>query len=209
MLAMGKRWVDLWAAGLLLAAIWISALRLEATGWVPDLSIVVLLAVAGVLMGLLLGKSSFAPPVIGLLGVGYTGLFVLWQMDTLIDQQYRWAERLWLLGHRLQETFAIFSGRQPVEDPILFLFSMALLYWCIGLIAGYRQFRYGQAWMPLSMAGVSLLIIDYYNPFIAHRDRYFVAFILCSLLLLGRAYYLRSRDRWVQKIGRASCRERV
>ncbi|NMB90921.1 MAG: transglutaminase domain-containing protein [Chloroflexi bacterium] len=191
--------MDLWAAGLLLAAIWISALRLEATGWVPDLSIVVLLAVAGVLMGLLLGKSSFAPPVIGLLGVGYTGLFVLWQMDTLIDQQYRWAERLWLLGHRLQETFAIFSGRQPVEDPILFLFSMALLYWCIGLIAGYRQFRYGQAWMPLSMAGVSLLIIDYYNPFIAHRDRYFVAFILCSLLLLGRAYYLRSRDRWVQK----------
>jgi hypothetical protein len=53
--------------------------------------------------------------------------------------------------------------------------------------------------MPILVAGIGLLVIDYYNPFLANRDLYNAVYVLLCLLLLGRLYFVTSRTEWKEK----------
>lgn len=190
---------DVWALLLVLVALWVSVLRLVATRWVDHLARVETLVVLGFLLGTLLGQSAFKRPVCAGMAVIFSLFCVTWQIGLTLERQGIWLNRLSTLAARLNVSWFQFINNQPVADPILFLTSMAALYWTLSLLAGYWMARYRRPWLPLLVAGAALLIIDHYDPLQAHRSRYTGIFVFCVLFIAGRLYYLRSRQNWEEK----------
>ena len=49
------------------------------------------------------------------------------------------------------------------------------------------------------VAGLAMLIIDFYTPYTEYRDRYSAVFVFFVLFLLARLYFLHSRRDWNEK----------
>lgn len=197
-----KRQVDVLALLLVLAALWVSVLRLQATQWVAHLGRVETLVLLGFLLGSMLGKSSFRRSVVFALALVYSLFFAAWQMGSIMGEPGTWLGRLSALAAQLGDSWSRFVHNQPVTDPLLFLAAMAVLYWALSLGAGYGLVRQRRPWISLLLAGMALLIIDHYDPLAAHRGRYTGIFVLCVLLLTGRLYYLQLRQKWeAQDVG--------
>ncbi|HMD90825.1 MAG TPA: hypothetical protein VKF38_16840, partial [Anaerolineaceae bacterium] len=150
----------------------------------------------GVVLGLILGQSAFNGRVAGWLAIGYSIILVPWQLGLTMDATVQWSERMISLLGRVEVSTGLFVRNNPVRDPILFLLSMAVLIWLISLNAGYQLTRHGRPWIPLAIAGLSLMIVDSYNPFLSNRQLYLAFFVLFSLLAIGRLYYLHSHKSW-------------
>jgi hypothetical protein len=73
---------------------------------------------------------------------------------------------------------------------------MSLLFWLLGLTAGYALTRKGQAWAAVLPAGIGLMIIDHYDPGSSTSARYIAVFLFFALLLIGRMAYLRYKVEW-------------
>jgi transglutaminase-like putative cysteine protease len=175
---------------------WILALRLQITHWTDNLDRIELLMLIGLALGLILGLSRFSSRLVRWLAIVYTLFFIPMEIGLTMDSGIQWSERLSSMAGRLSITTALFFQNKPVQDPILFLVSMAVLIWSINILAGYQLTRYGSPWWPVIVAGVTLFIIDNYNPFITYRGLYTAIFVLMALLLLGRLSYLQSRRGW-------------
>ena len=147
----------------------------------------------------MLGQSAFSGRAAGWLAVVYSVIIVPWQLGLTMDPTVQWPERMLSLLGRVQISGAMFLRNNPVRDPILFLLCMAVLVWLISLIAGYQMTRHGRPWLPLLIAGFSLIIIDSYNPFLKNRQLYSGTFVLLALLALGRLFYLHAHKSWRDK----------
>jgi transglutaminase-like putative cysteine protease len=191
----GKRYWDLPSILLLGAALWISALRLWVTDWTRYLERVELLVIIGFVLGLALGKSIFDIRAVRMIAFLYTLLVLPWQLGLTNDSTI-WTLRLQSLFGRISTTLWIFLHNQPVQDPILFLTSMSILYWVSSLIAAFMLVRYHRPWTPLAVMGVAVLLIEYYHPFLNRGSMLSALFIFCSLMLLGRLHYLSIREEW-------------
>ncbi len=195
-----QRWWDFLSAFFLLAALEVSAYRLRVTGWTPNLGIIVILTFISTFLGLALGYSSFRPWFARLFGLVYTLFFVPFEIGLFEEPSgMDWLARLNDLYARLYYSLFDFFRSKPVQDPLLFLTVMAIFFWLIGLIAGYLLTRHAKPWGPLIVSGLALLIIDFYTPYTANRDRYSGIFVFLSLLLVARQFYLRSRRSWAEK----------
>ncbi len=195
-----KKYVDRWwnipAALLLLAAITTAASRLSTTEWTENLDMVVVLAIFGAILGLGLGYSRFKGWLVGIFCIVYTLFFVPWQLGLTLGEDIAWLERLESLGGRLWASLAMIFQNQPLTDPLLFLTNMALLFWALGLTAGYGLTRSARPWQPLVIAGVAIMIVDFYNPPIARGGIYLAFFIIFALLLLTQLNYIKSAKQW-------------
>ncbi len=195
-----SRWWDFASAFFLLAALEVSAYRLRLTGWTPNLGVIVILVFLSTCLGLALGYSSFRPWFARLFGLVYTLFFVPLEIGLFVEPSgMDWWARLNDLYARLYYSLFDFFRNRPVQDPLLFLTVMALFFWLIGLIAGYQLTRHAKPWGPVIVAGLALLIIDFYTPYAANRDRFSGIFVFLALLLVARQFYLRSRRNWADK----------
>lgn len=198
--APARRWWDVPAVLLLLISLFIAASRLIVTDWVDHLSLVQMLVVLGVIAGLALGRSRFSPGLVTLLVVVY-GLFAItWRMTLIVSDAsgILWRDRLIVLAWRLLDTIGQVVQREPVQDPVLFLSSMAALFWALGAYAGYTLTRYAHPWRIIIPAGLTTLIIHTSDPYVPRRAWYLAAYLFFSLLLLFRLTYLRLRVHWEQ-----------
>jgi transglutaminase-like putative cysteine protease len=194
-----QRWWDLFAAVCLVSAIWVSAIRLEAAHWTDELQRVEPLLFLAFILGVLIGQSRFKGTFVFFMGGVHTLAAIFWQLGLTMAPQTPWLERSASIIGRLGVTFFQFLKNQPVYDAILFQCSMYLLFWIMGLIGGYKLTRDGRPWFILLLAGISLLIFDYYPPAIEFKDRYTAGFVFLSLLLAARVYYLEQRKNWLSK----------
>ncbi|MDR3572917.1 MAG: transglutaminase domain-containing protein [Anaerolineaceae bacterium] len=195
----GRRWWDVPSIICLIAALWVLTLRLQATNWTDHLDRIEFVMFLGVALGLILGQSAFSRRTAFWLAVAYSVILVPWQLGLTMDPSIQWSERMFSLLGRLQIAGAVFLRNKPVRDPILFLLCMAVLVWLISLLSGYQMTRNGRPWVPLLIAGLSLIIIDSYNPFLGNRQLYSGAFVLLALFTLGRLYFLHSHQSWRDK----------
>ena len=125
------RWWDIPAALLLFAGIATATIRLAATNWTDELAIVQFIAGFGLLAGLALGQSKFNRGFVFIFGLLY-GVFVVgWQLGSTLYENIMWSERVISLGGRLGVTLTQLIQRKPVNDNIMFLFIMALLFWSL------------------------------------------------------------------------------
>ena len=144
-----SRWWDIPAAILLLVAMFTAASRLEATQWSKGLSIVPYVAIFGTIAGIALGQSRFSAKIAGLFGFIY-GLYIVgWQLGTLTNTALPWKEKILELTNRANHVLAQMANRQSVNDSILFIALMAILFWVLSLVAGYTLIRHGNAWWAI------------------------------------------------------------
>jgi len=194
-----SRWWDLPAVLLLVAALLTATGRLVATRWVDHLSLAQTLVILGMAAGLALGQSIFSPALAALFGVLY-GLFAVpWQLGRTVgrlSEDALWSDRLIVLASRLIQALTQFVQQEPVQDPVLFLFAMAVLAWGLSVHAGYALTRRGSPWRVILPPGLAVLLIqtsDLYRP---RGIWYLMAYLLFSLLLLARLTFLRLRRCW-------------
>lgn len=183
----------------LMLLILVSSQRLYATNWATGLGTALLLSLLGTILGLFLGASRFRRLVVFLLAVGYSlatlPLVTLWNLYKNIP----WIERLVSLGSQLGvSTVELFTG-QPVQDSTLFVVFAGVVYWIIGLTAGYTLMRYGKFAGVVVPAGVVLFIIQLFDMREGDHVYILAVYVFLCLLLLGRLTYIRKKNIWKER----------
>ena len=102
-------------------------------------------------------------------------------------------ERLADLSNRLAISLGLFFTSQPVQDTVLFVVFMALVFWIIGLMAGYAFTRFGNFIGAVVPAGVVLVIIQLYGRGKGGNDPVLAVYLFLCLLELGRMTYVQRR----------------
>ena len=134
---------DFPSAALLILILLTASQGLVATHWAPGLGTAIVLALIGVVLGLALGASQFKREAVFWLSFGYqppdchpgAGLDLVCG-DFLAGTPGR--------PERSPGKFAgLFFTSQPVQDTVLFVVFMALVFWIIGLLAGFALTRFG------------------------------------------------------------------
>jgi hypothetical protein len=196
-----SRWWDSAAAVLLLLALLTASGRLLVTDWVDHLSVGQTLVFLGTAAGLALGYSIFPRWLAATFGVLY-GLFVIpWQLGITvghITDDAMWSDRLIVMGERLLNTLREFLQQEPVHDPVLFLFIMAVLAWGLSVHASFCLVRNARPWRIIVPAGLAAVLIQGADPYQPRRLWYLTAYLLFSLLLLSRLTFLHLRSQWRQ-----------
>jgi hypothetical protein len=198
------RWWDIPAAVILVGALFSAALRLNATNWTENLGRVQIIVLLGAVLGLALGKSIFSGRVAFWIGLAYTVFVIPWQLGWVVGGD-DWPGRMYTVYARLWYAVFDFIRNRPVRDPILFLTTMLILYWFASLLASYRLVRHANPWLPLLALGGMILVIEYtmemYRYARVAGGTYSFMFLVFSLILMGRIYFMRSRRDWEQRGG--------
>jgi hypothetical protein len=192
------RWWDLSAASLLVAAMLISSARLIATRWTDNLTIVQMLVAFGVIAGLALGKSRFSPRVVAFFATAYGAFAIPWQIGATIHEEILWTERLTILLNRIGIILYQLFNQEPVQDSLLFLVFMSILFWILGVHSGYTLVRYGNAWKAIIPGGITLFVIHSFDPLFVRRTWYLAAYLFFALVLVARMSFLSRQNRWQQ-----------
>ncbi len=193
-----RYWDPLLALSLFLM-FFIAATRLMATKWTDHLSIVQTIFFLGLISGIALGQSIFSPPLVRFFAFAY-GLFVVpWQLGLTLGEDIQWSERLISIANRLLITIDQLVQQKPVTDNLFFLTLMSILFWVLSTDSAYHLIRYGNAWRAILPIGLTIFIIQAYDPYIQTRGWFIAFFLFFSLLLLARLYYLRQQRKWKQR----------
>ncbi len=191
-----KRWWDLPAALLLVAGMVTAAVRLSATDWTDDLSLVQTVTLLGVVLGLSAGQSIFSRRVVVLLAFCYGVAIISWQIGLTMQPEIQWSERAISLTGRLGHSFGQLIQRKPVNDPILFVTAMASLYWVLSVHGGYMLTRHAHPWLAMLPMGFGLFMIHIHDPFWPRRTWFLATYIFFALLLLARLTFLHNQASW-------------
>jgi transglutaminase-like putative cysteine protease len=192
------RWLDLSAFFLLLLLMTTAVTRLVVTRWAADLDIVRPIAYLGMLAGIALGYSRFSPRRVALFALVYGLFIVAYQSGTILGVGIAWQERLLSLGGRLGVIISFLVQQKPVPDNLLFLVLMGLVYWFLSLHGSYSLVRYAHPWASVLPAGLTVILIQNYDPTDARRLWYLVFYLFCALLLVVRTIYIQKRRSWEQ-----------
>ena len=181
---------------LAMACVLLAGARLVATQATDHLFLVSFLAVLGCIAGFALGRSLFTGWLSTAFGLLYGLFFVPWQLGLAFFADQEWTVRLRDLGDRLGFAIGQFGDGENVEDPLLFITAMAILFWVFGLNAGYRLARRADLWGALIPFGLAALVVQTYDPRDLWKAWLLALFSLCLLLLQTRLQLLRNRMRW-------------
>jgi transglutaminase-like putative cysteine protease len=187
---------DILAMFLLLAAMLTAASRLEATHWAKPLAIIPTLAILGTIAGLALGGSRFKSWIGAIFCLAYGVYLICWQFGLTATNNLPWKERLLDFGRQAILVLSQLGKSQPASDSILFILSMAVLFWIITFAAGYTLIRRGNAWLAVLPMGLAIFTIHSFDPLVVRRGLYLALYLFFSLVLVARAAYLHNRDKW-------------
>jgi transglutaminase-like putative cysteine protease len=194
-----NRWWD-WLTVILFVSIqMIAAYRLTDTKWTDHLELVTTLTAIALLLGLLLGLSRFSARLVRIFSVVYSTFFIGWQFLLLTPTSYRWVERVWLLGDRVWKSVSLFLTNQPLNDSILFLIFIAVIFWLTAFIGAYRLVRLGKPWGALIVIAALMLTMDVYHQALAKRGFSTALVAILALVLIARVYYLHQAQRWQEE----------
>lgn len=191
-----KRWWDFSAAILLLAAVLTAAARLVSTNWTEHLSITQTLAFFGVITGFALGISIFSHRTAITLSAAYGTFLIPWQLGLTIEEDLIWPERLQILVDRLSVIIEQLANKEPVQDSLLFLLVMAILFWILSVHSGFTLVRFGSAWGSVLPTGSAMFMIHAFDALITRRSWYLAIYIFFSLVIVARMVYVQRQERW-------------
>jgi transglutaminase-like putative cysteine protease len=192
------RWWDLLAGLLLLCALLTAATRLVVTQWTEELYLIQTLTFIGVILGLALGQSRLNHKVSILVAIGYGLILIPWHLGQSMHHTIGWQERLTIMGQRLGETIYLISRSNSVNDNLLFLLLMSILFWFLSIYSAYSLTRRGAAWRGMVPVGLAVIVIHAYDPLIIRRGWFLAAFLLFALLLVARTHFVQQRYQWKQ-----------
>ncbi len=173
--------------------------RLYITNWTWGLGTAIILALAGVALGLALGLSIFNQRIVNWFTVGYSIPIVILVLGWILYSGISWLERIADLSDRLTYSIDLLITKQPVQDTILFVVFMALVFWITGLMAGYAMTRFGNIVGAVVPAGAVFVTVQLYDPGRAGSDSLLAIYFILCLLLLGRLIYVQRRLFWKEQ----------
>ena len=191
-----QRWWDITALLLLLAALLTAASRLAATRWTYHLSITQNLVMMAAILGVALGYSRFSARAAGWLAFFYGLCIIPWQMGAAMVDGFPWLERMSILLSRLGIIIYQLINSHPVQDSLLFLVIMYMLFWALAVFAGFQLARHGDAWVALLPVGLTVFVIHTFDPLVPRRTWYLAVFLFFALVLVARMAFVRQHTQW-------------
>lgn len=183
---------------LLVMAIFTVSVRLDATGWTPDLGYVESTAVFGAILGAVLGISSFKISQVRWMVFLYSIFLLPLHLSRVVHGENTALGKLISLANRVYAVIVLLIGRKPIEDHIFFVVLMAALFWGIGLYCGYQLMRGGTVFSIIFPPTLFILIIQYYDGYKLERIWGLGFYFFLILMLVGRINLLNSRNRWAE-----------
>ena len=184
---------------LILVCIWLPAAVLRSTGWASDLDQVELLALIGVGLGLILGRSKLSTLKAHGIFIFLTMVIPVWLFTIRMTPANPWWTRLSLLAYRVNLAFTQVISGQVVQDSIIFIIFCSFFFWIIGYFTGYGFSRKWNPWQGLLAAAGIFGVIDFYAG--EHTGTKWVGAILafCLLLLAARLFWVYQKSVWTEK----------
>jgi transglutaminase-like putative cysteine protease len=186
-----------WRAALLVVAIVeISSIRLVVTEWAPFLYFTQTMGFIGVILGLAFGTSKFSRQTVLRIAAGYTFTLIPIQLLSAVEKTgWLWSDILALLD-RLFISLDQFIRNKPVYDHLFFISIVTLVYWLIGLAAGYWLTRHGDFLNAVLPSGLAILTVQAFDSVQSKHIWELALFLFTALLLMGRMYFLQNRSFW-------------
>lgn len=189
-----KRWTDFAAYFLMFLLFALTSTRLQITHWTEEIGVIGWLLMLGAVVGFGIGKSRIRALYSALLLllsslIVVPGIFML-----VVAEHHQFIDKLIELYSRVSTSASQMIGNQPVSDSILFILGMGILFWVIGTASGFTMVRSARPWIPLLVLGGALFLIEHFQ---AENRRIFYtwAYVFVSLVLLGRIYFLKMRNK--------------
>ncbi len=205
------RWWDWLSAVLIILLLLTASGRLITTRWTDGLGVVMDFVILGTILGLALGRSSYHPILTFLTAVAYGVMIIPWRLGVTMGQGINWDERVLSMIGRVRLIIGQIVNQTDVSDSFLFVLLMSCLFWILSVNAGYVLTRYANAWRIVLPAGLTTVVIHYYhncpvvnlrqcvNVDIRNGSSYIAVYLLLSLLLIARIYYIRQTRSWHQR----------
>ena len=194
-----SRWWDLPSAAILILVLLTTSEGLYTTQWAPGLGTAILLAVIGAVLGLALGFSQFKRAAVFWFSFGYSIPIVILVLGWILYSGISWMERLANLSDRLIHSLRLLFTSQPVHDTALFVVFMALVFWFLGLMAGFALTRFRNFIAAVVPAGVVLVTIQLYSLGKGGGNVILAAYLFLGVLELGRITYVQRRAYWKEQ----------
>ena len=199
---MNRTLARLWdfpSAAILILVLLTVGQRLYNTHWAWGLGTAIILSLIGVVLGMALGFSLFKQRTVFWFTLGYSIPIVILVLGSILYSGISWLERIADLSNRLAYSIDLFITKQPVQDTILFVVFMALVFWIIGLMAGYALTRFGNIIGAAVPAGAVFVIVQLYDLGRGGSETHLAVYFILCLLLLGRLTYVQRRLFWKEK----------
>jgi transglutaminase-like putative cysteine protease len=190
---------DFPSAAILILLLLTASQGLYATHWAPGLGTAIILTLIGVVLGLVLGFSQFKRETVFWFSFGYSIPIVILVLGWILYGGISWMERVADLSDRLAYALGLFFTSRPVQDTALFVVFMALVFWIIGLMAGFALTRFGNFIGAVVPAGVVLVIIQLYGAGKGGSEALLAVYLFLCLLELGRLTYVQRRLFWKEQ----------
>ena len=196
---LSKRPWDWQSAALTVVLVQIGASRLVISEWVPFLNVVEKLSFLAVVLGLVIGYSSFTRRQTIWIGIEYGLLLIPMHLLAAIERtdSLYWDLRGILI--RLFDSFILFAQKQPVYDTLFFVTLSSVGFWIIGLHAGYQFARHRNFLNIVIPSGLVMLIVQIYDSFVPLRAWGLAVYIFFTLAILGRLNFLDNKTSWKKK----------
>lgn len=175
-----------------------SALRLIATNWTSELYATLVLTFLGTTIGLALGASQFRLLPTSLLALGYSLVLIPWVIAGYFYKQVAWLERIVGVFGRLGISLSLLFQKKPIDDTLLFITFLGVVYWSISLLAGYQWSRHKNILVVLLPVWVVMVTVQVYDNFLNNHIFYLIICMFLSLLLAGRKFILEKRRFWLE-----------
>jgi transglutaminase-like putative cysteine protease len=206
-----SRWWDWLSAVLVILLLLTASGRLISTRWTDNLGLVMDFVILGSILGMALGRSQYHPILVILTSIAYGVMIIPWRLGATMSQGITWGERLFSMIGRIKNIVGQIVNQTDVTDSFLFIVLMGCLFWILSVNAGYVLTRYANAWRIIIPAGLTVVVIHYYhncpvvnlrqcvNIDVRHGSSYIAVYLLLSLLLVARIYYLRQTRSWHER----------
>lgn len=206
-----SRWWD-WPSAILVVLILLAASsRLISTRWTDGLGVVMDFVVLGSILGMALGRSLYHPILTFVTSLAYGVILIPWRLGVTMSKGVYWEERIFSMIGRVKNITGQIINQTDVTDSFLFVLLMSCLFWILSVNTGYILTRYANAWRIILPAGLTTLVIHYYhncpvvnlrqcvNIDVRHGSSIIAIYLLLSLLLVARIYYIRQRRNWRER----------
>jgi hypothetical protein len=194
-----------WISLLILEAMFLaSGLSILAADWADHLSVILAVGALAVAAGAALGYSRFSPRLASTISAIY-GVFVVGsQIGGTLDRALSWSDRVGDMLGRLGVALSALARGDASIDPLMFVLLVAVIFWVLGVIAGWAVFRRQGLWTAVIPAGVGILVNAYFYSGHSKLGQNLAIYVLVSLLLAARLELKRREETWRTKWSQVS-----
>ncbi len=190
------RTFDFLSVFLLASTVLLAAARLVATDWLPNLTLIAAITRWGLFFGFAFNYSRFKKWGISLLSLGYSIFFFPLLIYRKISPDLATEARLLEMGNRFESAFNAFGAQKPVNDPLIALSLLGLLFWLTALYAVFALLRHKNGLAALLPTTLISLIVQYYDAQVESKLWMVGLYFFFALLLLARLNYIEKSHRW-------------